>query len=364
MRELGALGYGVTIINAATTHEERASSLNWSKTDDLDLEAISQVIIQNKGTENRLPTGKHQQLRTLTRARRKEVQKRAKVKVEIRTLMDKIWREYQGYVRVENNRPSKTLLFSDFWGKSSLFFMENYPHPEDILSLSHEDIRNLSVDHNLKLRESTIEGLLYVARESLSRPKDEVRAELLLLNLALKNIGYLNESVKLLNKEIEQVLLQTEGRLLLSVPGIGVTTAAEFYSEVGDISHFDHAGQIIKKAGTNPIVIQSGGLEDFYGRISKQGNKHLRFIVYTIGKGLAQHNKDLRPYYEELRNRGKHQRKAYIALGNKFIRIAFAMLKNRMVYETKDQSYQYLKMMKDKLRYTKMSTFYEIVTAA
>ena len=364
VRELGTLGYGVTIINAATTHEERASSLNWSKTDDLDLEAIAQVIIQNKGTENKLPIGKHQQLLTLSRARRKEVQKRAKVKVEIRTLMDKVWREFQGHVSVENNQPSKKLLFSDFWGKSSMFFMVNYPHPEDVLSLNDNDIRNLSVEHNLKLRESTIKALLYVARESLCRPKEEVQAELLLLRLALKNMEHLNETVKLLDREIEHVLLQTEGRILLSIEGVGVITAAEYFSEVGDISHFDHAGQIIKKAGTNPIVIQSGGVEGFYGRISKQGNKHLRFIIYTIGKSLAQHNKDLRPYYEHLRDKGKHQRKAYIALGNKFIRITFAMLKNGTIYKSKNESYQYLKMMKEKLRHTSMSEFYKIVTAA
>jgi hypothetical protein len=33
----------------------------------------------------------------------------------------------------------------------------------------------------------------------------------------------------------------------------------------------------------------------------------------------------LRPYYERLKDRGKHSRKAYIALGNKFIRIAFSI---------------------------------------
>lgn len=167
-----------------------------------------------------------------------------------------------------------------------------------------------------------------------------------------------------MDREIERILLETDGRLLPSIPGIGVTMAAEFYSEVGDVLAFEHAGQIIKKAGTNPIVIQSGGLEGFYGKISKQGNKNLRYVVYNIGKSLAQHNKDVRPYYENLRARGKHQRKAYIALGNKFIRIAFAMLKNRTVYQTNDESYQYLQMMKKKLQHTKMAEFTRIVSAA
>jgi hypothetical protein len=242
--------------------------------------------------------------------------------------------------------------------------MKHFPHPEDILSMEEGDIRDLSIKHNLKLRDSLIKNLIYIARESLCKPKETVRPELLLLRMALQNIEYLNENIKVLDKEIEKVLLETDGRLLLSIPGIGVITAAEFYSEVGDLSNFEHAGQIIKKAGTNPMVIQSGGLQGFYGRISKQGNKHLRFIVYTIGKCLAQHNNDLSSYYDKLRERGKHQRKAYIALGNKFIRIAFSMLKNRTVYETKDESYEYLKIMKEKLRHTKMKDFYRLITAA
>lgn len=172
----------------------------------------------------------------------------------------------------------------------------------------------------MKLRDLTIKNLLYVAKESLCRPKRGVRAELLLLKLALPNIQNLNANIKVLDREIERILLETDGRLLLSIPGIGVIMAAEFYSEVGDVLAFEHAGQIIKKAGTNPIVIQSGGLEGFYGEISKQGNK--------------------------------------------FIRIAFAMLNSRTVYQINDESYQYLRMKKAKLRHTKMSEFSRIISAA
>ncbi|WP_428910113.1 transposase [Niallia sp. Krafla_26] len=174
----------------------------------------------------------------------------------------------------------------------------------------------------------------------------------------------MNGNIKLIEKEIEKELLQTDGRLLLTVPGIGVVTAAEFYSELGDISQYDNAGQLIKKAGTNPIIIQSGGTQGYYGRISKQGNRHLRFMVYTVGKCLAQHNKDLRPYYEKLKAKGKHARKAFIALGNKFIRIAFSMLKNRKPYESKQSDYRVFNEVKKKLLYTKMNTYLNIVLAA
>lgn len=110
VREMGKRGYGVTIINAATTYEERASALNWSKTDDLDLVAIAHALIQNKGMENKLPEGYLRHLMTLTRARRGEVRKRSLVRVRIRTLMDHIWRDFQGFVDVTHNKPQKRLI--------------------------------------------------------------------------------------------------------------------------------------------------------------------------------------------------------------------------------------------------------------
>jgi transposase len=352
--ELGKRGYGVTIINAATTYEERSSALNWCKTDDLDLVAIAYALMQNKGMENKLPKGNHRQLLTLTRARRKEVVNRAKVRIDIRVQMDHIWREFQAYPVLENGRPKKKKIFSDFWGKSSVFFMENHPHPEDVLKLGEIGLRRISKNNKLRLRQETIEKLLYVAKRSLARPKEELRPELLILGMKIEELRQLDKHIACLEKEIEHTLLQTNGHLLLSVRGIGVVTAAEFYSELGDISQFENPNQLIKKAGTNPIVIQSGGGKGYFGKISKQGNKNLRFIVYTVGKSLVQHNQDLKPFFTRLKDKGKHPRKVYIAVGNKFIKIAFSMLRNNQPFRSKQEGYSILDEYKKKLQYTKI----------
>lgn len=242
--------------------------------------------------------------------------------------------------------------------------MKFYPHPSFILEMGEERILQIIKEKKLRMRETTIQTLLMVAQQSIVKSREEVAPELLLLRMAIEDLERLDENIRTLEKEIESVLLQTDGRLLLTVPGIGVVTAAEFYSELGDVSHYEHAGQLIKKAGTNPIIIQSGGTEGFYGKISKQGNKNLRFIVYTVGKLLAQHNADLRPYYLGLKERGKHARKAFIALGNKFIRIAFSMLKQKKPYESKQKNYTIFQEIKKKLHFTKMDTYLNIVLAA
>jgi len=43
------------------------------------------------------------------------------------------------------------------------------------------------------------------------------------------------------------------GELILSIPGIGIVTAASFLGEIGDPMRFDHPRQICKMAGYNLI---------------------------------------------------------------------------------------------------------------
>lgn len=351
VRELGKKGYLVQIFNAYTTFEERASALSWCKTDDLDLVAIAHAIMQNKGTESALAEGIQRQLLTLSRARRSEVNKRSTLQVEIRVLMDHIWREFQGYAVTDGQKRKTQKIFSDFWGKTPLFFMEHFPHPSSILNLGEWELRKLSRQHNLKMRDTTIHKLLFAASNSLSRPIEELAPELLILKMKLQDLKKFNENIIALEKELETLLIQTDGLLLLTIPGIGVVSAAEFYSEIGDISKYDHPNQLIKKAGTNPIVKQSGGASGYYGRISKQGNSHLRYVLYHIGHTLSIHNKDLSPFRQRLKEKGKHYRKIFVALGNKFLKIAFAMLRDKQPYVTNQPDYQIIHEINKKLKY-------------
>jgi transposase len=242
VREMAKYGYHVQIFNPYSTFEERASALSWCKTDDLDLNAIALAIKNNKATENQLLEGDQRQLHVLTRTRRSEVRKRSVLRMEIRVFMDNIWREFQGYAEHKDGRARKIKVFSDFWGKASLFFMEHFPHPEAILALGEIGLRALSVEHNLKLRKSAIQKLLHVASQSLSRNQQELRPELMVLRMKLRDLHAFDDKIDMLEQEIEALLLQTDGRLLLTVPGMGVSTSAELFAEIGNISHFTHAG--------------------------------------------------------------------------------------------------------------------------
>jgi transposase len=156
----------------------------------------------------------------------------------------------------------------------------------------------------------------------------------------------LNNQINVLEHKIEDLFVETEGTVILSVPGIDVVTGAELYAEMGDISDFEHAGQLIKMAGTNPIVKQSGGKKPSYYCISKHGRRTFRNIAYQVGKSLAVNNPEMKLRYS--------------ALGNRMIRLAFSMIRNHTLYLTDQENYVLVSEISKKLRAPNLKRFYEI----
>lgn len=63
--------------------------------------------------------------------------------------------------------------------------------------------------------------------------------------------------------------------------------------------------------------------------------------MYNAGKSLTVHNEVLKPFANRLRDKGKKARSIYIAMGNKFIKIAFAMLTKGEPFKWDNPEYNY-----------------------
>ena len=188
-------------------------------------------------------------LKTLTRARRALVDNQTRIINHLRMYMDYIFREFQGKnVRIDGENKVVKIL-DQFVSKTSLYLMRNHPHPSDILTLGQVGLRKISIENNLKLRDDTIEMLLEYAENSISKPKFMLNSELVLLQLKLDEYELIRGQIKQLEEIIEEKLLETDGGILLSVPGLGITTAAELTAEIGNVHDFSHSGQLIKMAG-------------------------------------------------------------------------------------------------------------------
>lgn len=248
---------------------------------------------------------------------------------------------------------------TNVFGKASRYIMRHYPHPSDILKLGEEGLRELSIRENLKLRDKSIKLLLEFAEGSISLPKEQLDADNFLLIQKLDRLDFLDNQIKILERKIEDLFVVMDGAVILSVQGIGLVTGAELVAEMGELSDFDEAGQLIKLAGTNPIVKQSGDRRPSYYGVSKQGRRTFRNIVYQVGRSLAVNNHEMYQRYLKLKERGKHSRQAYIALGNRRIRLAFAMIRNHTLYQTEDKNYVLLEEIIKKIHRNNVKRFFE-----
>lgn len=210
------------------------------------------------------------------------------------------------------------------------------PLPSQILSLGAEGIKKLSATKKIRLTDYEIETLLETATRELPSLSDEqaqFKGELIKFRLTL--LDSLEKKSKALELQMEKLLVESPALLLLSIKGINVITATEFIAEVGAFFNYTYNRQLIKLAGINPVLSQSGGKKTKAFQISRQGNPALRYIVTLIGKNLCSkkcRNSYFINYYEALKKRGKASNQTYIAAGNKFLRIAFALLRDQKLF--------------------------------
>lgn len=120
---------------------------------------------------------------------------------------------------------------------------------------------------------------------------------------------------------------------LMTLPGIGVTTATALYGSVPDIHQFKRARQFSSWLGLTPREFSSGN-KQVLGRISKRGDKYLRMLLIHGARAalLAAHRKRsadqpvtrLQRWATDLQQQ-RHHNIATVALANKMARITWAV---------------------------------------
>lgn len=323
----------VAPINAVTTSEERKSLLDYSKTDDIDTAAIAAAVAGGKVTFTRPLIGLERELRYLTRTRRTMVNQRSGVIMALRILLDRYWPALQGVPEIIDGKTEVQVIFQDLTRPIFLKFIQNVPTPGQALALGRDGLAKLSRQHKLRLGDWRIALILRSAE--LAEPLEEqlqTQYAHHLQRLAV-DVERLTREIEDIEARIESLFVRTPGVLLLSVDQVGVTTASDFLAETGlDLSRYRSASALVKLAGTNPVPNQSA---DRIGqmRISKQGNPRLRTTVVTIGRNLIEGRGNI--YFKLFAahlacNNDMHRR---VAAGNKFIRIAYAMLTKRELFQ-------------------------------
>lgn len=150
-------------------------------------------------------------------------------------------------------------------------------------------------------------------------------------------VDLLTAQIKTLKQQIADHIdqhpdLKGDNALLVSISGIGATTAAVLLAELPTITHFSSPKQLAAYAGLTPQQLQSGQARRTNG-IIKIGNKHLRTALYFPAVSALTHNPPLARFAQRLLDNGKHKMSVIAALMRKLLHIVFAVLKNKSPFD-------------------------------
>lgn len=158
-----------------------------------------------------------------------------------------------------------------------------------------------------------------------------------LLRRLYEQIQSLSEQVKQIETDLMAQLKEDEmSQRLLTIPGIGPITASALSAELGDASHFRCGRDFAASLGLVPGQYSTGGKQKLLG-ISKRGDKHIRRLLVQGARAVMQraNTRDdaLGRWLRSLLSR-RHSNVVACALANKMTRIAWAVLRKGVVYDS------------------------------
>jgi transposase len=134
----------------------------------------------------------------------------------------------------------------------------------------------------------------------------------------------------------ETFLSLPESRFLLSLPSLGLLTAATILGEIGNPKAYSSGRQLIKLAGTQPVPNTSGRKSRSRTPMSHKGRTRLRTALYFAVMRLIQCDDGFGKHYMRLQRRQVNPLTKMQAIGvlmNKLLRIMWALMRNETFYD-------------------------------
>ncbi|GAW91807.1 IS110 family transposase [Calderihabitans maritimus] len=226
--------------------------------------------------------------------------------------------------------------FSQTFGKSSLAVLQEFT-PDELVEMPLEDLVDFIQSHgNNRLIEpgEMAKTLKQAARRAYRLNPKMLEACQVALSLTLQNIDHLKRQLKQLDKVICREL-EAIPQTLTSVKGLGPVSAAGIIAEIGDIKRFKNQAALAQYAGLTWTRYQSGDFDAEERRLTKSGNRYLRYYLVQAANSLRVHNEEYKAYYQKKYHEvTKHQHKrALVLTARKLVRLVFALLSKGQIYK-------------------------------
>lgn len=312
-------GWELVELNPAhVTEQRRVQGRRRVKTDAIDLEAITELVLVGRGnpvTERAVVLG---ELSAWVGHRFRRVEARTALKNQLLGQLDRAF-------------PGLTLALPDVLGtKVGRLVAEHFTDPARLALMGETRFIRFAATRGLQVRRPVAARLVDAAREALPT-RDAVVAREIVAN-DLQMLTMLDQQATQAEDHLGLLLPQTPFAVLASVPGWATVRASAYGAAIGDPGRWPGSRQIYRAAGLSPMQYESAGKRRD-GAISREGSVELRRALIDLGVGLWLNDPAAKAYAAGLRARGKKGGVIACALANRANRIAFALVRDQRPYD-------------------------------
>ena len=326
----------VYCLNPKTVSNYRKSFVDMDKTDTLDAYVIADFARCGRITSSPWRGSQFLALQRLTRHRLHLIEIITREKAY---MVSNIYLKFSQLTTLDK----KERPFTDNYGVTSAAVLTEFLSLDDIAYSSIEDLVAFVTQKGKNRFSDPVETanlLKKAARDSYRL--DKVVYEPLNVSIAssFNVINAINNEIKAIDKSIEKTIKginTTQYQSLISIPGIGPVFASGILAEIGTITSFNSHNALAKYAGLTWRVNQSGNFTSDQTRMTKTGNKYLRYYLIEVANSVKNNIPEYKDYYnKKFGEVTTHQHKRALALtSRKLVRMIFGLLTKNQIYSNK-----------------------------
>lgn len=191
-------------------------------------------------------------------------------------------------------------------------------------------------------RDRYVQMLAYLKKmlQSVENQIHVINQEAISLDLLMDNCLQVKDTVEQQIQDVELMLKQLrpvqqvdQMKLLESIPGIGKKSAQAILDAIGSFDNFDNDKQLVRFLGVAPVTATSGTSVKQTLGICGTAVPQVRSCLYMAVTSAIKSNHSCKELHLRLRQKGKPKKVARLAVVNKLIRQAFAIIKSGKPFE-------------------------------
>ncbi|WP_183581192.1 IS110 family transposase [Mucilaginibacter sp. X5P1] len=193
-----------------------------------------------------------------------------------------------------------------------------------------------------ELRQVTRERDQLIAERTIL--KNQLHAEQIEAYPSEQTISRIRIRIKMVNGQLKETLSETTAaitndqeinrsvKLLTSIPGIGLLTAAVIMAETNGFELIRSKKQLTSYAGLDVKEKESGTSVKGKPRISKRGNRHLRKAMYMPALSAIRHSERYKAIFVRIVSRNGIKMKGAVAVQRKLLEMTYTVYKTQTPY--------------------------------